>query len=57
MSFIVKEDETLDPVDVGFLGAVTVVFKPERAPYLVEQFWRLAHADPPFLAAKYHWNR
>jgi hypothetical protein len=29
MAFVVKEDETPDPLDVGFFGLVGVVFEPE----------------------------
>jgi hypothetical protein len=55
MAFVVKENEAFDPMNVSFLGAVAVVLQSECAPYLVEQFWRLAH-DGLLLASKCHRN-
>ena len=38
MSFVVKEDEALDPIDVGLLRANAVTFDPDTIANLVQQF-------------------
>ena len=39
MPFVMKEDVALDPIDVGSLGANTVMFASDDVPHLVEQLW------------------
>jgi len=39
VSFVMKEDEPFDPVDVGFLGLVAVVTETENVTDLIKQFW------------------
>ena len=39
MTFSVEEDVAADPIDVGLLGANTVMFAANDAPHLIEQFW------------------
>lgn len=38
--FAMKEDEALDPVDVGLFGAEGVVFEAEFVPHLIQKFYR-----------------
>jgi len=38
--FAMKEDEALDPVDVGLFGAEGVVFEAEFVPHLIQEFYR-----------------
>ena len=46
MAFVVIEDESLGPVDVGLLGAVGIVLKTDCFAHLVEQLlWSLRHAN------------
>ena len=39
VSFVMKEDEAFDPVDVSFLGLVAVMPETEDRTDLIEQFW------------------
>jgi len=41
--FFMEEDEAADPIDVGFFGAIGVVFCAEGIGELVEQFF--CHGD------------
>src|SRR5262245_48183525 len=52
MSFIMKEDESLDPSDVGFLRHVTVMARADRLPNLIEE---LGFADDGALAIGAGW--
>lgn len=38
-AFFMKENETLDPIDIALLGAVGVVHAPEGEAELIEEFW------------------
>ena len=38
MAFVMKEDKAFDPMDVSFLGLVTVVTETENVTDLIEQF-------------------
>lgn len=51
MPFVVKEDEALDPIDVGFFGANGIMFGSDGVSDTVKQFLlaALCH-DPPQLA-------
>ena len=52
MAFIVKEDVTLDPVDVGFFGAKRIVFDAQNVADLFKKFaGRFFHVDLPCLYA------
>ena len=39
MTFAVKENVALDPVDVDLLSANAEMFAPNHVAHLVEQFW------------------
>ena len=52
MSFVVKEDESLDPSDVGFLRHVTVMARADRVPNLIEE---LGFRDDGALAVNAGW--
>jgi hypothetical protein len=41
MTLAVKVDEPFYPVDVGFLGAGTVVPPPDSIAYLIQEAWGL----------------
>jgi len=44
MTLVVEENETFDPIDVGFFGADGVVLESDGVSYLVEYLlWGMAH--------------
>jgi hypothetical protein len=45
MAFVMEEDETPDPLDVGFFGLIGVVFEPEGFTDAIEKFFGLGFED------------
>ena len=47
MALVVEEDVARDPIGVGLLGAIGIVFEPQRIAHLIEKFFgRLLHRSP-----------
>jgi hypothetical protein len=38
MPLFMEEDETLNPVDIGFLRGVEIVLQPDRLAYTIQKF-------------------
>jgi len=47
MSFVMKEDKTPDPVDIGFFCRIGIVFDSEAIANLIEQFRLIDHYSHP----------
>jgi hypothetical protein len=45
MLFVMKKNETLDPVDIGLLGTQGIIFAPDTLPYLVKKAWFAGFVD------------
>jgi hypothetical protein len=42
MAFVVKENESLDPLDVSFFRAVAVMLRSNRRAHSVQQLWLMS---------------